>query len=184
MRCFVAIKLPKEVKDEVARVQGTLKSLDLHAKWVEFENLHVTLKFLGDIRQEDLSRTQEIVGGISSFAKSFSLKLSQVGAFPDTRRPRVIWVGIKPQDNPITIIEYLEGGFVKMGLPPEKRSPHPHITIARIKSPKNTQMLESRFSSLEVKEIGWEVEGISLFKSILKSQGPIYEEIFTTPLTS
>ena len=184
MRCFVAIPLPKEVKDEAARIQKELRSLDLHAKWVEFDNLHVTMKFLGEVREEDLDKAKQIVSGVSSFAKTFSLRLFGLGAFPDVRRPRVLWLGISPRDNPATIIRYLEDGFLSIGIPKEKREPHPHITLARIKSPKNTHRLKERFSGLQVGEIEWEAGGVSLFKSMLTRTGPIYEEIFTANLTS
>ena len=184
MRCFVAIPLPKEIKDEVVRVQKSLQSLDLHSKWVEFANLHVTLKFLGELKEADLTRAKDIVNGISSFAQPFLLQLAGIGAFPDVRSPRVLWAGIKPQDNPVAIIGYLEEEFSRMGIPKEKRPPHPHITLARIKSPKNTHKLKDRLSDLEVEEISWEVGGVSLLKSTLTRIGPIYEEILKADLSA
>ncbi|MFC1514633.1 RNA 2',3'-cyclic phosphodiesterase [Candidatus Omnitrophota bacterium] len=184
MRCFAAIKLSDQVRAEVVRIQRGLRPLDLHAKWVEPENLHVTLKFLGEIREDDLPQVRQIVAGISSFAHPFGLRLFGLGVFPDARRPRVLWAGIRPQDNPLAIIEYLEYEFSGMGILREKRSPHPHITLARIKSPKNTGELEGRLSDLRVEELEWEVQGVSLFKSLLKPSGPAYEEIFTAILTA
>ena len=183
MRCFVAIPLPREVKDEVVRVQKELRRLDLHAKWVEQDNLHVTMKFLGQVQEADLDKAKQIVSGISSFARPFCLKLSGLGAFPDVRRPRVLWIGISPQDNPVAIISHLEDGFIDLGIPKEKRTPHPHITMARVKSPKNTQRLKQALSELKLENLKWDVEGITLFRSLLKPSGPVYEEILTAHLT-
>ena len=178
MRCFVAIKLPQEIRAEAVSIQNALRPLDLHAKWVEEKNLHLTLKFLGEVREADLERAKEIVASVSSFAKPFVLDLSDIGAFANLRNPRVVWLGVKPMANPVVIVEYLEGAFQQIGLPAERRTPHPHITLARIKSPKNVQKLEPEVRSIRVKELEWEVSGVSLFKSTLKPSGPVYEEVF------
>jgi 2'-5' RNA ligase len=152
MRCFIAIKLPKEVKDEVARIQGQLRRLDLHAKWVEFQNLHITIKFLGEIKEELLPKIKEIISGINPLVKPFVLALSEVGGFPSLGRPRVLWLGINPQDNPIKIIEYLDEQLPKIGIPKETRPAHPHITLARIKSPKNVHKIKQKITTLGVEK--------------------------------
>ena len=151
MRCFIAIKLSKEVKEKVAYLQDKLRTLGLDAKWVEFENLHITLKFLGQVDKE-LSKIKDIVAGLSSLVEPFVLQLSGVGAFPDLRRPRILWLGISPQNSPVKIIEYLEEELFKVGIAKEKRTPHPHITLARIKSPKNANRLKD-IMSLEIESI-------------------------------
>ncbi|MBN2121034.1 MAG: RNA 2',3'-cyclic phosphodiesterase [Candidatus Omnitrophica bacterium] len=182
MRCFVAIKLSKEVKDEIVRIQNKLQPLELHAKWTEYENLHITLKFLGQIPEENITEAKEIVSGVSSLVKPFTLNFSKAGAFPSLGRPRVLWVGVEPDAEPVKIIEYLEEQFQKLSIPRETRPPHPHITLARIKSPENTHKLKSAVESLKVEDINWEVKEVVLFKSILTPRGAIYEEIFSVTL--
>ena len=182
MRCFVAIKLSKEVKDEIVRIQKNLAPLGLEAKWTEYENLHITLKFLGQIPEENITEAEEIMVRVSSLVKSFTLNLSKAGAFPSLGRPRVLWVGVEPGEFPVKIIQYLEKEFVRLNIPRETRSPHPHITLARIKSPKNIHKLKSAVESVEVKDVKWRIEEVILFKSILTPRGSIYEEIYKASL--
>jgi len=182
MRTFVAIPLPKEVKDEVVRVQGQLRRLDLHAKWVELQNLHITLKFLGEIKEELLPKIKEIISGINSLARPFKLALAEAGGFPSIDRPRVLWMGIAPQDEPVRIIEYLEQKLPKVGFPKEDRKPHPHITLARIKSPKNVHKIKQKVTAFGIERKEWQVYRVSLFKSVLTPHGPLYEEILSQSL--
>jgi len=184
VRCFIAINLPSEIRKQVSVIQEEFKNLNLDAKFVEFENLHVTLKFLGDIDKETVVLTQEVMSKLSSLIKSFKLSLFSPGAFPDLRKPRVLWLGIKPMDVPIKIIEYLDEKLEILGLTKEKRKPHPHITLARICSPKNIHKLEEKGEFLNLERVNWQVEKVSLFKSDLTGSGPIYENIFSTNLAT
>ncbi len=183
MRCFIAIPLPENIREEILNIQGQFKPLNLHAKWVEYQNLHVTLKFLGQVEQERIPEIKDIISKISSITQPFSLTLSETGAFPSLRKPRVLWVGIKPQEPPVRIINYLNESLAKIGSEPEKRKPHPHITIARIKSSKNIHKLEKILSYLKNNNLEWMVKEITLFKSILTSKGAVYERLCEVYLT-
>lgn len=184
MRYFIAIGLPGQIRTQARSVQTNLKSLGLDAKWVEFDNLHLTLKFLGQIEEANVSLAKQILSKISSFAKPFSLELSCPGVFPSLRRPRVLWLGVEPLDAPVRIIRFLDEECARLGILPEKREPHPHITLARLRSFKNAQKLEERFRNFQISKLSWQVENISLFKSTLTYKGPIYEEIFKISLIS
>ena len=182
MRCFVAISLPDEVRKEVVCAQGQLRKLDLHAKWVETENLHVTLKFLGEVDEGCIANIKEILSKITSLTGSFDLILSDVGGFPSLCKPRVLWMGINPDEIPVKIIEFLGNRLEGLGFPKEERKPHPHITLARIKSPKNIHKIKQTVASLNLNKIEWQVSKVCLFKSILTSRGPTYGEVFSQSL--
>ena len=184
MRCFVAIKLPQDVRQEIRRIQEALRKLDLDTKWVEFENLHLTLKFLGEVREARLPKVKEVVSNLSFLIKPFNLSIFEIGAFPNIKRPRVLWIGIEPQESPIKIIEYLEEQFSKLGFPQEKRAPHPHITLARLRTPKNIFKLKEEVEKIKIDNKVWQVDSVFLLRSILTPQGPIYEDIFKINFTA
>ena len=182
MRLFIALKLQPQVIQSVTDLQTTLKQTGIDAKWVESGNLHVTLKFLGEVKEELLPQAEKILSGLSSLCKPFRIKTSSLGCFPDIKRPRVLWLGITPMDKPIEIITYLDKELAKAGFIPEDRKPHPHITLARIRSSKNVNNLKNAIDSLKIEEKEWLVSEVSLFKSTLSSSGPVYQEIFKTNL--
>ncbi|MCD6540163.1 MAG: RNA 2',3'-cyclic phosphodiesterase [Candidatus Omnitrophica bacterium] len=184
MRCFIAIKLPQDVRQEIRRIQQVLRKLDLDAKWVEFENLHLTLKFLGEAKENQLPKIKEVVSNLSFLVKPFNLSISEVGAFPSIKRPRILWIGVKPQESPVKIIEYLEEQFSKLGFPQEKRTSHPHITLARLRTSKNAFKLRGEIEKMKIDSKIWLVDSVSLLRSILTPQGPIYEDIFRMNLTA
>ncbi len=183
MRCFVGIELPSQIRKEVKRIQEELREVELDAKWVEFENLHITLKFLGEVGEGKLSKIKEVISNLSFLFKPFTVGISKIGAFPKVIRPRVLWIGVEPFDNLIKIIEYLEEEFSKLGFPREKRELHPHITLARVRSLKNTSRLKEKVESSKLEKKQWQIDSVILFKSILTPRGPIYEEIFKRSLT-
>jgi len=184
VRCFVAIKLPQDIRQEIRRVQQALRKLGLDAKWVEFENLHLTLKFLGEVREAQLPKIKEIVSNLSFLVKPFNLSISEIGAFPSIKRPRVLWIGVESQEVPIKIIEYLEEQFSKLGFPEERKAPHPHITLARLRTPKNVFKFKEEIEKIKIDNKIWPVDSVFLLKSILTPQGPIYEDIFRMNLTA
>ena len=95
IRCFIAIEIPEPIQEQLVRIQGTLRKQISKASWVKPGNIHLTLKFLGDVDPEDLESIGKAVEGVTKHHHSFSLHIGGVGAFPNLARPRVIWVGVK-----------------------------------------------------------------------------------------
>ena len=184
MRCFVAIKLPQDIRQEIRRVQQALRKLGLDAKWVEFENLHLTLKFLGEVKENQFPKIKEVISNLSFLIKPFNLSISEVGAFPSIKKPRVLWIGVEPQESPVKMIEYLEEQFSKLGFPQEKRTSHPHVTLARLRTPKNAFKLRGEIEKVKIDNKIWLVDSVFLLRSTLTPQGPIYEDIFRMNLTA
>jgi 2'-5' RNA ligase len=134
VRCFVAVEVDDPgVLDALERVQAGLVGSGGDLKPVERENIHLTLKFLGDVDEGLLGEVKRVVGGLNF--EPFRMNLSETGAFPNLRRPRVIWAGVSQGGDELSaIFRELEAGFVGLGFKREGRRFSPHITIARVRS--------------------------------------------------
>jgi len=181
MRTFVAIELPEEIRREIGKVQDMLKKDEepSRIKWVEVENIHLTLKFLGELsaeRVQDLSRgVEEALVGYSPFPISFK----EIGAFPNWGRARVIWIGVEEGKEGVTRIQRkIEDSLARLQFEPEERSFQPHITIGRVKEGRG--ILKN--PGVVFKSEPFPVGHVSIMKSTLTPKGPIYERIRVVPL--
>lgn len=183
MRTFIAIELPKDIKDALASLQEQLKVSGSDVKWVSPENIHLTLKFLGEIDEAKLSKIIEIMADICVNKHPFQLRIWSCGAFPKINFPRVIWVGIDKGDSEVKeIAKDLQEEIAKIGIPKEERAFSSHITIGRVRSLRNRDKLISGLGALASncaeKGLGeFSVTKITLFKSTLTPKGPIYEAV-------
>lgn len=188
MRTFIAIELPAEVKTILSNIQAELKQAHSDVKWVKPENIHLTLKFLGEIEQDLIKKIRSILEGIAQENASFSLYLSKLGAFPKLQYPRVIWISVTNDQTVINIAQDLEKEMLKIGLPAESRPFSTHITLGRVRSGLNRKALVEKLESIN-KNIDppgpkFKVLSLTLLKSTLTPQGPIYEVILSCPLKS
>ncbi len=184
IRAFIAIELPPHVIESIGRLQERLKSSDFRISWVRPENIHLTLKFLGDIDSDRVQEIGKLMTRALSRQEPLEIFASGLGVFPGVRSPRVIWVGIDGQVQGIAAIQasidqYLAGaGFAK-----EKRAFTGHLTLGRVKGPIAGRLLEAAMRSLEdFKTQGFRVDHVSLFKSQLTPQGAIYSRLISVPL--
>jgi 2'-5' RNA ligase len=180
MRAFIAIELPREIKDSLVQLQDKLKSSSADVKWVEPNNIHLTLKFLGEIEDERLGRINSILENIAENKIPFHASISSIGAFPRISSPRVIWAGIDEGDKETKeIVKILEERIEKLGIPKEDRAFSSHITIGRRRSGLNIDKLSQSLKTLEndfaKRNLGFNVTKITLFNSTLTPKGPIYE---------
>jgi len=180
MRTFIAIELPPEIKDALSRLQRQLQNSQADVKWVQPQNIHLTLKFLGERDVKLIEKIMQILQEVTQGQKSFHARISCLGAFPSINSPRIIWVGIDLGDSETKeIAKELEGRISKIGIPKEDRPFSSHITIGRIRSPKNRDSLIQNLNHLQDKfgefTLEFPVTKITLFKSTLSSRGPIYE---------
>lgn len=178
MRTFIAIELPKEIKEALAKLQGQLKASSADVKWVEPENIHLTLKFLGERDDKRVEKIKEILGEVAKEKKAFPLCLKGLGAFPKLEFPRVVWVGTdKGETEAKVIAAELEEKICRLGIPKEERPFSGHITLGRVRSPKNKEQLIQAIKNLAFDCQEFMVKEIVLLKSTLTSQGPIYEPL-------
>ncbi len=186
MRAFIAIELPQNIKQLISRFQSALEPCQADVKWVSSPNIHLTLKFLGEIDDKTGEAVIETIKTVCTKVSTFIIKTGRLGAFPSLRSPRVIWLGLSAGDEEcVSLAEQIESGLSRAGIPKEDREFSSHITIGRVRSQKNLRPLQDKLAKLEEKEElqeGFEVRKVTLFKSTLTPQGPVYEKIYETAL--
>ena len=190
LRTFIAIDVPPAVLDTITRIQNRFKSLGLHASWVKPGNIHLTLKFLGDTDPDRIPGIQnKLTETLAPFAP-FRLSLSSAGVFPNTKSPRVLWVGLKDEEGTLeTLQTVIEKTLESAGFPMDQRSFSPHLTLARIKSPwgikssketklpKGKKELKDELDAVNQEGIAphpFDVGEIKLYESQLTPKGSIY----------
>ncbi len=181
IRTFVAVRLTDDVKKCVGALAGELRALEPDVKWVETGLLHITLKFLGDIEED---ATGDVLNAIETVARdmpAFDVVFSGLGAFPNTRRPRVVWAGVeKGADELVDLAGKVDDELVKIGFCKEEKTFRPHITLGRAKRGKTPQKLEAGIKKVSAEDLGTQtVDRVELVKSELRPTGPVY-----TPLGS
>ena len=173
----MAVDVDSNLSSKIQEVQKELKKTHAPLKMVEPENLHFTFKFFGDISS---SQAQQIISVTEEKLEnyhSFPLHIQGTGVFPNMGYMRVVWLGIEDPQSFSKLQRDLDQEFVKMGFKKE-RSYIPHLTIARVKGPKNKELLADTIKKLQEIEIGnMIVEKLVLKKSELTPVGPIYTDV-------
>ena len=175
MRCFIAIDLSDEVRHAVADCIQQLKPLSGDIRWVPPANLHLTLKFLGEISG---AQSQGIDRALQELAVSFapfSLDVSGTGVFPNQRRPHILWVGIRYSADIIQLQAQVANATSRLGFAREERAFSPHLTIGRVKGLRGVDAALSHFRTFQNAFFGSiEVHEIRLMQSILSPSGATY----------
>jgi len=188
MRTFLAVTLDEEIRRSLAEIARSLgPHLKKAVKWVEPENIHLTVKFLGDVQDAKVHEVSAAIASQLVGVPSFSFGVKGVGFFPERSAPRVLWVGIdKDHSHLETIYGRLNRSLVRFGVKQEQRPFSPHITLGRVREKLNL----SREQVLELLEpyashdYGLqEVASIDLMMSELHSRGPIYTKVASFPLS-
>jgi 2'-5' RNA ligase len=178
MRSFIAINLDDSLRSEIASVTAGLRSGNWDVKWVSPANLHITLKFLGEIPEDALQGIRDTLLSVAPHHESFAFKLKGVGIFPDKKRPRVIWIDILEPERLIKLQEEVENSLISIGFKREDRPFSPHLTIGRIKSSAGKESLLRAVETLKDRDFGnIGVNKVSLMKSDLKPGGAQYTTI-------
>jgi len=128
MRLFVSVELPKEVKDHLYDIQKGVKEAKIN--WVAKKNLHLTLKFIGDVEEANLPKIQEALKKIAS--KKLKVKLSDIGFFPSKAKPKVIWLGLEPEDQIIKLQQKVDEALITLVISNQEFKSH--LTLGRVKS--------------------------------------------------
>ncbi len=189
MRTFIAIELPQEIKDSLGKLQAELKKTAADVKWVNPDNIHLTLKFLGEADDKKVIEIENILAGVAKNYKAFYIRPCAIGAFPKIEFPKVIWIGIDKGDNETKLIAgELEEKISQLGIPKEDRPFSSHITIGRTKSFLNRDKLIRELKNMEgkIEERFQEfpITKLTLFKSTLTPKGPIYAILKETNLNT
>jgi 2'-5' RNA ligase len=184
IRSFLALDPPPEVRKEIGIIQGRLRKI-LHGdiRWTNPESMHLTLKFFGNIFETDVERISQAVGKITAQAAPLTLEVKTVGAFPNPKRPRVIWLGINGDvERLVRLQEEIDRELLTKGFPKEDRPFKAHLTLGRIKSPGGIAGLEDLTAKADDYAAGsFTAHGLILFKSDLTPRGAVYTELVKFP---
>ncbi len=183
LRCFVAIELPEALKGEIASRTEGLRAAGADARWIKAENLHLTLKFLGNIPEETLPGIEESLKKAVRPHMRFRLRFSGAGVFPGRKRPRVVWIGIQDSMRLVGLQQDVESSMAELGFEAENRHYSPHLTIGRLKSPRRRDVLLEELDALSEEEFGeLEVTEVALMRSTLRPTGAEYSRLCGIPL--
>jgi 2'-5' RNA ligase len=184
MRAFIAIEIPEYIKDNIVEIQDKLKKAFADITWVKKENMHITLRFFGEIQEKSVEDIKKFIRDTAKKNPKFNITLNNVGAFPSWNYPRVLWIGIKDPDKIIKLATELEDDIVKGGFAPLQDKPfQAHLTIGRIKGPVNKESLKNISLSISFSST-MEVNKIIFFQSRLTPHGHIHTNIFQENLQS
>ncbi|MFQ6053577.1 MAG: RNA 2',3'-cyclic phosphodiesterase [Candidatus Bathyarchaeia archaeon] len=178
VRVFISVDVEDgDLLDALEGAQRRLERTGADLKCVERQNIHATLKFLGDVREGLVGELKRIVSGM--MFNAFRVELRGLGAFPNLRRPRVVWVGITDGVEELSdISRRLESEFEGLGFRREGRRFSPHITLARVRSGRNRDRLVDEVMASADEVFGeFQVEHVRLKKSVLTPRGPIYSTL-------
>ena len=175
-RSFFAVNLNPEIKEYLTSLQGHLNVPESKIKWVEKNNLHLTMKFLGYISLKETELIKSILKEISSGYRSFFIKLSSnIGIFPTYRMPRIIWVGVKEGADQLSeLYNSIETVLRKEGFLEENKEFSSHITIGRVKLIKDKSNFIQILNRIKISNLSQEVRSIDFMESKLTPNGPIY----------
>ena len=181
MRLFVALDLPEAVRHALAELIANLKPKSQGARWVQPENLHITLKFIGHVGNEKLSPIQSALSSIHT-AQPIELRFRGIGFFPNERRPRAFWCGVAGSPNLAELAADIDRALVPLGIEAETRPFTPHLTLARFKSDEGVREVVHAANDMKSTDFGAATEtNFHLYESLLKSTGAQYNRVASFP---
>jgi 2'-5' RNA ligase len=175
IRAFIAIDIDPQVRENISRAIGPLRSQVLGVRWIAPANFHLTLKFLGDIEQAQIETIGAVLKERLRPFPRFTINAKGLGVFPDLRRPRIVWIGLAGNEL-TTLAAQVELALLPLGFAPEKRNFTPHLTIGRWRqTDRPSKTLGQELESLKDYQFGASsVDEVILFQSVLKPEGAIY----------
>lgn len=184
LRAFVAVPIPDAVTHFLAQIQARLRSSQINIRWVKNNNIHLTLKFLGDIDPSRIPLIAAQMNAAASLFPSFSLKAKGVGVFPNRRRARVLWVGLTGDCDRLRAIQAnLETGLESIGFAREPRDFYAHLTIGRPRQHIDGQAIGAVLESMKTTTSDpFRVDRLKLYESMLKPAGAVYSVLHTARL--
>lgn len=191
IRAFIAIELSEEIRQKLGELEKTIQAHTGEAarkavRWVPANNMHLTLKFLGDVSIGNVEALAGMLRNEAARHASFDLTVGSLGAFPNLHRPRVIWVGVKAPSKLAALQKAIEAETRQLGYPTEDRPFSPHLTLGRITQnarPEEVTQVARVVEELQVGELGQvHVNRLDLFRSDLHPSGSIYTSLYNFQL--
>ncbi len=176
LRAFVAVEIPADLLKTLARVQAEIKGRGVRARWTRAENLHLTLKFLGEIAAGQLDVVTHALRSAAAAHSAFKLTAAGIGVFPGLRRPRVLWAGLSGATDALAQLQReLDDQLEAVGFSREARGFHGHLTLGRFTEEAGAGGIAAAISAYVSERFGsFDVQEVVLFQSDLQPKGPVY----------
>jgi RNA 2',3'-cyclic 3'-phosphodiesterase len=188
LRAFIAIEIPNTIQEAIHKDTLNLrKALDSAlVRWTPCSNIHLTLKFLGDVSESNLQFIKQMLVQECTEHFAFDLQVGKLGSFPNSKRPRVIWVGLNAPGELLSLQQSIESAASRLGYEKEERGFSPHLTIGRVRqnlSATDLGRIHTALDSTHVSMLGTvTINAVYLFKSDLQPNGSVYTRLFSAPL--
>jgi 2''-5'' RNA ligase len=184
IRTFIAAEIPPDVREELTSSIAGFKETAPFVKWSHPDNLHLTLRFLGDVKEGDLEELFDAVADAVAAVPPFALEVCGVGAFPNWRHPRIVWAGCgEGASDAVTLAGAVEEACVELGYEQERRPFRPHLTLGRVKQPADGIGLADAVAGFADRPYGYiDVDSVVVFMSSLRRTGPVYSPMARLPL--
>lgn len=187
LRAFIAVEIPLAIRKAVCSATSDLqKEINSLVRWVPMENMHLTLKFLGDVSASNLDMLTQMISAEADLFNCFDLHLDGLGSFPNLKRPRVIYIGIQAPAVLEALHRGIESASRRLGYESEDRGFSPHLTIGRVKQNINAaeqQTIRRALEGMKIDALGTaHIEALHLYKSDLKPTGSVYTRLYSAPL--
>lgn len=174
IRAFIALELPQELKQTIADYLAPLRALDKCISWTKAENVHLTLKFLGEVSNAQIENVNTALREICTNFAPIAAEISGAGVFPNEHRPRVLWIGLNESSGKLAeLTQQIEHECRRLGFEKEERRFSPHLTIARVKEGKAANVVKALYASpFPARQIVF--RECTLMRSQLHAKGSIY----------
>lgn len=177
VRLFIALLLPDSLKQMLNDLILDLKPRGRGIRWVVAKNMHLTLKFIGEVPEDQIEPIGLALTRAVESRNSLEVRLGGLGGFPNLDNPRVLWAGLEGAEPAVEMAGVIDRNLSELGLPKEKRPFSPHLTLGRIKRKDNLQALATYMRDLTCPTASITLNQVALVKSTLTPSGPIYENL-------
>jgi 2'-5' RNA ligase len=190
IRAFIAINLSPEIIRGLDQALSQLKERapGKTVRWVAAGNIHLTIKFLGDVSVANLEMLKSVIRVEANRHVPFEIRVGNLGAFPSFKRPRVVWVGVEAPSELLALQRAIETETRRLGYPPEERPFSPHLTLGRAARNAAVEGVRRLSESLIDMKVGFlgavTIQEVHLYRSDLQAGGSIYTRLFTAPLSA
>ncbi len=187
MRVFIAIEIPPQIQQAIRKATSGLHSeLGEAIRWVPPENIHMTVKFLGDVSLGQMDLLTQALGVEADSVPAFDMHVGGFGSFPNVKRARVLWIGVQAPAEMQELARGIESACARLGHESENREFSLHLTIGRVRqdaTPMDAQRIRRALEATTIDSLGTaRVDSVHLFKSDLKPSGAVYTKLFSAPL--
>ncbi len=175
IRTFICIEIPDPIKARISDIQRRLRNTDAQVSWVRTENIHLTLKFLGDVPRSAIERVCRATEAAAETCGEFEITVSGAGCFPSPQNPRVLWIGLAALPESLRELHTrIEDLLARQGFPREQKRFSPHLTIGRVRSPRNAALVAEKLIAGGFAPASFTARECIVMRSELKSTGSVY----------